>query len=102
MTCDQCPFTLPCAQGVLTVYVLTYHHRHGEDISLYWSYAEAEQGIANIMTTYLDELDAKEQRRVKQLLKKQEFDAARTIWEQQLDETFFVNERQLPLPGVGG
>lgn len=40
----------------MRVHVLTYTHRHGEDVSVYASEAVAQKSIADIVDTYWDEL----------------------------------------------
>jgi hypothetical protein len=94
--------TLQCATGDLEVFVLLYTHRHGEDVSVFVSRAEAESAVLGIMREWIDELDDKKLvKECQRLLARCDYPAALRFWEEHIpEENFSIYTRTLVLPGL--
>ena len=83
------------------VFVLTYSHRHGTDVSVYTKRLYAEQAAALIMLEWFDDLDEKSPAAnlVLRYISKKEYTSAMEVWCANMDEEFFTIEEQKLIAG---
>lgn len=83
------------------VYVLTYDHKHGTDISIYSTEELAEKGAGQTMKEWIDELDQEEtnskRQKILSLLEEGAFVKAMNLWTEYSggNECFEIFEREV-------
>ena len=83
------------------IFVLTYLHRHGADVSVYASEGKAEDAALRIMLAWFDELKDRfgvpesARRRLKKYIKNTDYPKAADTWRVYTDESFDIDEHTI-------
>jgi hypothetical protein len=83
------------------VWILSYTHRHGEDISVYSSYKKAAAGAVDIMRQWEYELDERfdlEQSlrdEIHSLLLQGDYEKVSELWTQATDEELLIQDYEV-------
>jgi len=80
------------AADIATVYVLTYNHKHGTDVSVYRTHDGAIISIFEIVLEYLSEVEDREKRSaIREAVKQRSLAKVSELWAEATEEGFDID-----------
>ena len=85
----------------MKVWILSYSHRHGTDVSVYRTEKKAVAGVLEIMERWFEDLEDRYfissamQQKIRRAMKKGDYGKAMDLWNSHTDESFEITEKEV-------